>query len=71
MARPRGVTKTELVSMRISAETAQIWEEVARQLGISKVGAFEQAIRKLAKNEGIQLPKTPESGKTHQEEAES
>lgn len=56
VARPRGQNKTELVSMRISPETATLWELVAKELGVSKVGAFEMAIRKLAKTEGVVLP---------------
>jgi hypothetical protein len=38
--------------MRITPETAELWEQLAEYLGISKVGAFEQAIRKMAREEG-------------------
>lgn len=53
LARPKGKSKTVTISLRITPETAELWEQLAEYLGISKVSAFEQAIRKIARQEGL------------------
>ena len=53
MALPKKKTKTVMVSMRITPETADLWEKLAEHLGISKVSAFEMAVRKMARAEGV------------------
>ena len=55
MARPKGANKTVSISLRISPETADVWDRLAQELGISRTGCFEQAIRRMAKTEGVDI----------------
>ena len=52
--RPPGRTKTVYITMRIDPATDQLWEDTAKLLGISKVGLAVQAIRKMARSEGVE-----------------
>lgn len=53
MARPKGATKTVNIGARVTPETNIIWEMLASYLGISKVACLEQALRRMARQEGV------------------
>ena len=42
-------------SIRVSETGKKLWEATAEHLGLSLAATFEQAIRKLAYNEGIKI----------------
>ncbi len=48
-------TKT---SYALSSEARQLVEELARALGVSQAAVIEMSVRKLARAEGVTLPKT-------------
>lgn len=48
-----GQKKSVTIAVRIDPQTDAIWEKTAEVLGISKVAVMTQAIRKLARAEGI------------------
>lgn len=54
----RGTVPT---SVRVTPACHQLWEALAEQMGLSKTGVLETAIRRLAKEEGVQVRARQES----------
>lgn len=54
-------------SFALSEEGIKLIEELSRALGISQAGVVEQAVRKLARAEGVTLP-GPEKDRKEQTE---
>ncbi len=44
---------TVFAGLRVSPVCKQLWEDTAKQLGITQTACLEIAIRKLAKAEGV------------------
>lgn len=66
VARPKGTTKSVNIGARVTPETDLIWETMAAYLGISKVACLEQALRRMARQEGLL-----DGGKAASEELQS
>ena len=47
--------KKNPTSIRLSDTAEDLWEKLSKYLGISKQGVLEQALRKLARLEGIRV----------------
>jgi len=48
--------KKNPTSLRLSTTAEELWERLAKFLGISKQAVIEQALRKMARAEGIPVP---------------
>ncbi len=54
----RGTVPT---SVRVTPACSQLWDLLSGQMGLSKTGVLETAIRRLAKEEGVQASEGTES----------
>jgi antitoxin component of RelBE/YafQ-DinJ toxin-antitoxin module len=43
-------------SVRLAENNMRLWDELSRQLGITKTAVLAMALRELAKKEGVPLP---------------
>jgi hypothetical protein len=55
------VTRKRATSVRLSDEARSIMEQLAGTFGISQTAVLEQALRRWARAEGINIPNTPGS----------
>lgn len=63
MALRKGIEKKQTLptSVRITPICRELWDELARRMGLSNAGALEIIIRDRAKAEGITLTKPEDS----------
>ena len=52
------------VSYHLSMEAVELINAISKKLGISKAGTLEQAIRKMALIEDVEVPARPEADST-------
>jgi hypothetical protein len=63
LALRKGTEKKETLptSVRVTPTCRQLWDELARQMGLSNAGVLEVIIRDRARVEGITLTKPEDS----------
>ena len=58
MARPKGTTReTIATSVRLTPLCVSLWEALATHAGLNKTAYLESTIRRLAKEDGVDLDK--------------